>query len=158
MLKLTALPSLPDLVVSVLALHSSVSFCTTHKVLSVSIYLFYSMSLIYPIGKTFIKPLPHVKSTLSGSRDWISFHLITSLVYLFIAHIYVISDHKLSVCLCRLGMCLHEVPHDAKPLGPMQRPEGIAMPILPLAPETLDQGASTELITPNWTERQYCTL
>ena len=41
--KPTALPKLPDLVVSVLALHSRVGFCTTHKVLSVSIYLFYFM-------------------------------------------------------------------------------------------------------------------
>ena len=45
-------------------------------------------------------------------------------------------------------MCLHEVPHDAQPLGPVQRPEGVAVPILPLAPETLDQAASTELIAP----------
>ena len=40
-LKPTALPSLPDDVVSALELHSSVGFCTTHKVLSVFIYLFY---------------------------------------------------------------------------------------------------------------------
>ena len=45
-------------------------------------------------------------------------------------------------------MCLDEVPHDAQPLGPVQWPEGIAVPILPLAPETLDHGASNELISP----------
>ena len=40
-LKPTALLSLPDVVVSVLALHSSVGFCSAHKVLTGSIYLFY---------------------------------------------------------------------------------------------------------------------
>ena len=35
MLKPTALPTLPGVVVSVLALHSSVGFCTTHKVIIV---------------------------------------------------------------------------------------------------------------------------
>ena len=43
MLKPTALPSLPDVVVSVLALHRSVGFCTTHKVLPGSIFLFYCL-------------------------------------------------------------------------------------------------------------------
>ena len=33
-------------------------------------------------------------------------------------------------------------------LSPVQRPDGIAVPILPLAPERLDQAASTELIAP----------
>ena len=58
-LKPTALLSLPDVVVSVLALHSSVGFCTTHKVLSGSIYLFYVLlvTMCYHLSQPSIPPM-----------------------------------------------------------------------------------------------------
>ena len=48
-LKPTALLSLPDVVVSVLALHSSVGFCTTYKVLSTFtfIHCYYLLESLY---------------------------------------------------------------------------------------------------------------